>query len=134
VTTSQTYVIASFAAFGIVLAGPGRSQAQPDSGSKVEKAYGEGLPRDRATLIFSDDQYPVWPLTPEQQRYAAIDGAPMKRQAVDLARRSLSTIGMPDTSAEVGCLAPVRTAGAWRARSRQALSVFPPSVRVNYWS
>jgi hypothetical protein len=37
----------------------------------VEKTYGEGLPRDRDRLIFADDQYPFWPLTPEQKPYAA---------------------------------------------------------------
>jgi hypothetical protein len=52
----------------------------------VEKTYGAGLPRDSDRLIFSDDQYPVWPLTPEQRAYAGIDGRRMKGQVIDLAR------------------------------------------------
>jgi hypothetical protein len=59
--------------------------AQMDHGPNVEKTFGQGLPRDKDTLIFSDDQYPVWPLTPQQKTYASIDGARMKRQVVDLA-------------------------------------------------
>ena len=55
-------------------------------GPKVEKTYGEGLPRDREKLIFSDAQYPVWPLTAAQQKYASIDGARMKGHVVELAR------------------------------------------------
>ena len=63
-----------------------QQRADPDAshGPPVEKTYGSGLPRDADTLIFSDDQYPVWPLTPAQQRYAPIDGARMKRAVVDL--------------------------------------------------
>jgi hypothetical protein len=89
VTKSQIYLFASLAAFGVVLAAPAISYAQMDLGPKVEKTYGEGLPRDRDRLIFADDQYPVWPLTPEQKRYASIDGARMKRQVIDLAQISL---------------------------------------------
>ena len=39
-----------------------------DLGPKVEKTYGEGLPRDRDRVVFADDQYPVWPLTPELRK------------------------------------------------------------------
>ena len=67
-TKSQIRVFASLAAFGVVLGDPALSYAQMDLGPKVEKTYGEGLPRDRDRLIFADDQYPVWPLTPEQKR------------------------------------------------------------------
>jgi hypothetical protein len=35
-------------------------------GPKVEKTYGDGLPRDRDRIVFRDDQYPFWPLTPDQ--------------------------------------------------------------------
>ena len=49
-----------------------------------KKRTGEGLPRDRDLLLFTDDQYPVWPLTSEQSQYASIDGARMKRHVVDL--------------------------------------------------
>lgn len=67
------------------VAGP-VSHAQRDPGPQVEKTYGAGLPRDSDRLIFSDDQYPVWPLTPEQRAYAGIDGRRMKGQVIDLAR------------------------------------------------
>ena len=72
-----------------MLAAAAPSRAQMDLGPKVEKTYGEGLPRDRDRLIFTDAQYPVWPLTPEQKQYAPIDGARMKRHVVDLAQVSL---------------------------------------------
>lgn len=88
-TELQRYVFVSLAAFGLLLAVPAISSAQMDLGPKVEKTYGEGLPRDRDRLIFSDDQYPVWPLTPEQKQYAAISGARMKRTVIDLAKMAL---------------------------------------------
>lgn len=71
---------------GVALVWPMALRAQKELGPKVEKTYGEGLPRDGATLLFSDDQYPVWPLTASQQQYASIDGARMKRQVIDLAQ------------------------------------------------
>ena len=37
-------------------------------------------------MIFTDDQYPVWPLTPEQQAYASLDGGRMKQDVVNLAQ------------------------------------------------
>ena len=77
--------LASLAA-AAVLSTPAVSSAQMDLGPRVEKAYGSGLPRDRDRLIFDDDQYPVWPLTPEQRQYASIDGARMKRHVVELAQ------------------------------------------------
>ncbi len=60
-----------------------------DPGPRVETTYGAGLPRHRDLLIFDDDQYPVWPLTPVQQQYAGIDGARMKRHVVELAQVAL---------------------------------------------
>ena len=71
------------------LSTPAASTAQMDLGPRVDKTYGAGLPRDRDLLIFDDDQYPVWPLTPEQQQYASIDGARMKRHVIELARIAL---------------------------------------------
>jgi hypothetical protein len=56
---------------------PAGVSAQTELGPKVEKTYGEGLPRDSSRLIFADSQYPVWPLTPEQKQYASINGARM---------------------------------------------------------
>jgi hypothetical protein len=72
------------AASALALAGSAASHAQKDPVVPVEKTYGAGLPRDGDRLIFSDDQYPFWPLTPEQKRYASIDGARMKRHVIDL--------------------------------------------------
>ncbi|MBF8301323.1 MAG: Peptidase protein [Acidobacteria bacterium] len=86
VTKSPICVLASLAAFGVVLAVPALAYAQMDLGPQVEKTYGEGLPRDRDRLVFADDQYPFWPLNPDQKRYAGIDGARMKRQVIDLAQ------------------------------------------------
>jgi hypothetical protein len=60
--------------------------AQMDLGPPTEKTYGRGLPRERDSLLFSDDQYPVFPLTPAQAPYASINGARMKQQVVDLAQ------------------------------------------------
>src|SRR5262245_34513414 len=74
---------------GAVVAVPAPSSAQTELGPKVEKTYGEGLPRDSGRLIFTDPQYPVWPLTPEQKQYASIDGARMKQHVVNLANIAL---------------------------------------------
>lgn len=80
---------AALVAGGVLLLGTVVSQAQKDTGPNVERTYGDGLPRDRDTLIFSDAQYPVWPLTPTQQAYASIDGARMKRHVAALAQVAL---------------------------------------------
>ena len=79
-------------AVAALLSTPAASSAQMDLGPRVEKTYGSGLPRDRDRLLFDDDQYPVWPLTPEQQRYASIDGARMKRHVVELAQIEAGSI------------------------------------------
>ena len=83
---SRVCWFASLAAFVATLGVPALADAQMDLGPQVEKTYGAGLPRDRDQLIFADSQYPVWPLTPEQQPYAGIDGARMKQQVIDLAQ------------------------------------------------
>jgi hypothetical protein len=85
----QIRVFTSMTAFGVALLTSGPAEAQMDLGPKVEKTYGEGLPRDRDLLIFNDDQYPVWPLTAEQREYASIDGMRMKRQVIDLSQIAL---------------------------------------------
>ena len=77
------------AAVAVALASPSTSAAQTNVGPPVERTYGDGLPRDRDLLIFDDDQYPVWPLTSEQQEYASIEGARMKRHVVELAEIAL---------------------------------------------
>jgi len=89
VRTSHTCRVATLTALGIILAVGTTSQAQKETGPKVEKTYGEGLPRDSAKLTFGDDQYPSWPLTPAQKEYATIDGARMKRHVVNLAQIAL---------------------------------------------
>ena len=76
-------------ALAVILGSPTASSAQMDRGPKVEKTYGEGLPRDHARLLFTDDQYPVWPLTPDQKAYASIDGARMKRDVTALSQVAL---------------------------------------------
>lgn len=80
---------ASLAAVAMALSTPAMSSGQTDRGPRVEKTYGAGLPRDRDRLIFDDEQYPVWPLTPEQRQYASIDGARMKRHVIELAQIAL---------------------------------------------
>src|SRR6201987_2288259 len=43
--------------------------AQMDNGPKTEKTYGIGLPRSHASQLFSDADYPVFPLKPGQEAY-----------------------------------------------------------------
>jgi len=76
-------------ASALALSGPAVASAQTELGPRVEKTYGQGLPRDLETLAFDDDQYPFWPLTPEQAAYASIDGERMKRDVVALGRVAL---------------------------------------------
>ena len=87
-TTWRFPSVASLVAVA-VLSTPAASPAQMELGPRVDTTYGAGLPRDRDRLLFDDDQYPVWPLTPEQQQYAGIDGARMKRHVVELAQIAL---------------------------------------------
>jgi hypothetical protein len=81
-----TQLGAASIALAALAAGAATVRGQRTPGTPAPKTYGEGLPRDASRLIFSDDQYPVWPLTPAQQAYAGIDGARMKRHVVDLAQ------------------------------------------------
>jgi hypothetical protein len=37
-----------------------------DQGPKTEKTFGIGLPRDHASQLFTDKDYPVFPLTPAE--------------------------------------------------------------------
>jgi hypothetical protein len=55
------FACAAVAACGVILVVTVAALAQTDNGPTTEKAQGQGLPRDRETLIFTDDQYPVWP-------------------------------------------------------------------------
>ena len=63
--------------------------AQMDRGPKTEKTYGTGLPRDHATQLFRDEDYPVFALKPGQEAYKGIDGARMKRDVVALSKIAL---------------------------------------------
>ena len=88
-TKPLIYVLALLALVGMNFARP-IAQSQKEVGPKVEKTYGDGLPRDAARIIFSDAQNPVWPLTPAQMQYASIDGARMKRHVVNLAQIAIT--------------------------------------------
>ena len=84
--TCRVLGLALLATAGMWLATPASSSAQIERGPVVERTYGQGLPRDHQTLLYSDDQYPVWPLTAEQRQYASIRGTRMKEHVVDLAQ------------------------------------------------
>jgi Peptidase family M28 len=84
--TTWTQLGAASMALAALAAGAATVRGQRTPGTPAAKTYGEGLPRDAPRLIFSDDQYPVWPLTPAQQAYASIEGARMKRHVVELAQ------------------------------------------------
>src|SRR5688500_1844446 len=86
---AYVHLLASAALLSAALASPAASTAQMDLGPKVEKTFGQGLPRDRDRLIFDDDQYPVWPLTPAQSQYASINGMRMKGHVVALSQIAL---------------------------------------------
>jgi hypothetical protein len=63
--------------------------AQMDNGPKTEKTYGIGLPRSHASQLFSDADYPVFPLKPGQEAYRDIDAARMKRDVIALSNIAL---------------------------------------------
>ena len=63
--------------------------AQMDQGPKTEKTYGIGLPRDHASQLFADKDYPVFPLKPGQEAYQDIDGARMKKDVIALSQVAL---------------------------------------------
>ena len=65
------------------------AQAQMDRGPKTEKTYGIGLPRDHASQLFRDEDYPVFALKPGQEAYKPIDGARMKRDIMALSKIAL---------------------------------------------
>ena len=84
---SRFCIFAFLAVVWLVLAGPARSFAQQELGPKVEKTYGEGLPRDRSRLIFR--RFPVPRLAADRRsskQYASINGARMKQHVVNLAQ------------------------------------------------
>ncbi len=63
--------------------------AQMDQGPKTEKTFGIGLPRNHASQLFSDKDYPVFPLKPGQEAYKDIDGARMKKDVIALSQIAL---------------------------------------------
>src|SRR4030095_5232404 len=63
--------------------------AQMDRGPKTDKIYGIGLPRDHASQLFSDRDYPVFPLKPGQEVYKDIDGTRMKKDVIALSQIAL---------------------------------------------
>lgn len=60
----QTFV-ASIALTTCVLASSA-AMSQMGQGPKTEKTFGIGLPRDHASHLFTDKDYPVFPLTPAE--------------------------------------------------------------------
>ena len=86
----NTRLIAAPAAIVMVaMLAAGPAFAQMDLGPKVEKTYGIGLPRDHASQLFKDEDYPVFSLKPGQEAYKDIDGARMKQDVVALSKISL---------------------------------------------
>src|SRR4030095_3338080 len=65
------------------------AMAQMDHGSKTEKTFGIGLPRDHASQLSADKDYPVFPLQPGQEAYRDIDGARMKKDVIALSQIAL---------------------------------------------
>jgi len=66
------------------------AMAQMDNGPKTEKTYGIGLPRSHASQLFSDADYPVFPLKAGQEAYKDIDAARMKRDVIALSKIALT--------------------------------------------
>ena len=85
---SRQAVVASIALVTSVMANSA-AMAQMDRGPKTEKTYGIGLPRDHASQLFSDTDFPVFPLKPGQEAYKDIDGARMKQDVIALSQIAL---------------------------------------------
>ena len=85
---SSPAVIARIALMTAVLASS-VAMAQMDQGPKTEKTFGIGLPRDHASQLFADKDYPVFPLKPGQEAYKDIDGARMKKDVIALSQIAL---------------------------------------------
>ncbi len=66
------------------------AMAQMDLGPKTEKTFGIGLPRDHASQLFKDEDYPVFALKPGQEAYRDIDGTRMKKDVIALSRIALN--------------------------------------------
>src|SRR5215471_13836342 len=81
--------VAASIALMIILWTSGAAMAQMDRGPKTEKTFGIGLPRDHASQLFADKDYPVFPLKPGQEAYKHIDGARMKKDIIALSQIAL---------------------------------------------
>ena len=67
--------IAASVGAALVFSAPTMAQT-PDR--QVDRTYGLGLPRDGDVLFIPDDNYPDWPLRPDQMDYADVNGDRMK--------------------------------------------------------
>jgi hypothetical protein len=74
------------------------AMAQMDLGPKTERTYGIGLPRDHASQLFKDEDYPVFALKPGQEAYQDIDGARMKKDVIaqEVAAKTKLAAGGPN--------------------------------------
>lgn len=84
----RSRVVAAYALTAIFCSGV--ALAQMDTGPRVEKTFGIGLPRDHASQLFKDEDYPVFALKPGQEAYRDIDGARMKKDVVALSKIALN--------------------------------------------
>ena len=60
--------------------------AQIEDGPITEREFGIGLPRDHSAILFSDAQYPAFPLKKHQKDYEDIDGMRMKQDVIALSK------------------------------------------------
>src|SRR5215470_7028018 len=113
--------VAASIALMIILWTSGAAMAQMDRGPKTEKTYGIGLPRDHASQLFADKDYPVFPLKPAQEAYKDIDGARMKKDVVALSQIALryrDTVRVPWCSSSFRII----TTGRSRAAAKPLVS------------
>lgn len=85
---SMQRILASIALMTGVLASSSAT-GQMDQGPKTEKTFGIGLPRNHASQLFADKDYPAFPLKPGQEAYKNIDGPRMKKDVIALSAISL---------------------------------------------
>src|SRR5947209_19144669 len=83
---SRQGVGASIAALMIGVLAGSAAKAQMDHGPKTEKIYGIGLPRDHASQLCSDKDYPVFPPEAGEEAYKDIDGARIKKDVIALSQ------------------------------------------------
>ncbi len=118
--------------------------AQMDNGPKTEKKYGIGLPRDHATQLFSDADYPVFPLKPGQESYRDIDAVRMKKDVIALSSIALHYRGtvnkqwwgrFPGTEADRAGMKYMTDEFAWLGLKVETFPyVLPRDWRPSGWS